>query len=114
MPDVESNRQAVRAYVAAFNAGDFGALRALFTPDDIVHGVLGWGPLDEVMPIWRELHDGLSASRVERALQWLSRLCALQDIHPFWDGGHQAKRSAGLSRSTGRSTERASSAAGLL
>lgn len=51
-----SNKQTVTRYVEAFNRGDMDALRNLFTPDAVVHGVLGWGGLDKVMPIWRELH----------------------------------------------------------
>ncbi|MBL8551753.1 MAG: ester cyclase [Hyphomonadaceae bacterium] len=51
----EINKAAVRAYVDAFNAGDFDRLRAVHTPDAIVRGVLGWGGIDEVMPIWKDL-----------------------------------------------------------
>ncbi len=54
------NKAVVTRYVEAFNAGDYERLRALFTEDAVVHGVLGWGRLDQVVPIWRELHDGLS------------------------------------------------------
>jgi len=53
---LEANKEVVRRYVAAFNRGDVGGLRALFTPDAEVQGVLGWGRLDEVVPIWEELH----------------------------------------------------------
>lgn len=53
----ERNKALVRAYVEAFNRGDLEALRALFTDDALVFGVLGWGGLDEVEPIWRELHQ---------------------------------------------------------
>ena len=35
-------------------------LRALFAPDALVYGVLGWGKVDDVMPIWRQLVDGLA------------------------------------------------------
>lgn len=53
----EANKEIVRRYVAAFNAGDFGRLRALFTADAVIQGVLGWGNIDEVaMPVWRDLH----------------------------------------------------------
>ena len=52
----DSNKQIVARYVEAFNRGDMDVLRALFTPDALVHGVLGWGGMDKVIPIWRELH----------------------------------------------------------
>lgn len=54
------NKSIVRAYVDAFNSGDFDRLRALFTPDAVVYGVIGWGTVDKVMPIWHDLHHGLS------------------------------------------------------
>ena len=50
----------IAAYVAAFNAGDWDAMRGIFTEDARIWGVLGYGGLDEVEPIWRELHDGLA------------------------------------------------------
>jgi predicted ester cyclase len=50
----------VRAYVAAFNAGDWAAIRPLFTDQPMIRGVLGWGGFDEVLPIWRELHEGMA------------------------------------------------------
>jgi predicted ester cyclase len=52
----ERHKAVVRAYIEAFNRGDLAALRALFTPDAQVYGVLGWGGLPEVEPIWRDLH----------------------------------------------------------
>lgn len=55
--NAERNKAVVRAYVEAFNRGDLDALRALFTDDALVYGVLGWGGLDVVAPIWRELHE---------------------------------------------------------
>lgn len=59
----------VRAYVAAFNAGDWDAIRPLFTPGAMIRGVLGWGELEEVaFPVWRELHDGLRMSLQIEAL----------------------------------------------
>lgn len=56
----EANKAVVRRYVAAFNAGDFDALRALFTEDAVVQGVLGWGGMDVVVPIWRDLHSAFA------------------------------------------------------
>jgi steroid delta-isomerase-like uncharacterized protein len=52
----EHNTQVVRAYIEAFNRGDIEALRALFTPDALVYGVLGWGGLSDVAPVWHDLH----------------------------------------------------------
>lgn len=59
MPE-EANKQIVLKYVDAFNRGDMEALRELFTDDALVYGVLGWGGLDKVIPIWQELHEGLA------------------------------------------------------
>ncbi len=60
MTILESNKQIVRQYVEAFNRGDTATLRQLFTPDAVVHGVLGWGGLDEVVPVWEELHEAFA------------------------------------------------------
>lgn len=57
---IESNKQIVLNYVEAFNRGDLEALKDLFTPDALVYGVLGWGELDKVIPIWQELHQAFS------------------------------------------------------
>lgn len=50
-----ANKEIVLAYVDAFNRSDEEAMRPLFTEDALVYGVLGWGPLDQVIPIWREI-----------------------------------------------------------
>lgn len=50
-----ANKKIVLDYVEAFNRADIEALRQLFTPDALVYGVLGWGGLDEVVPIWQEI-----------------------------------------------------------
>ncbi len=52
---LEANKQTVLAYVDAFNRGDMDKLRGLFTDDALVYGVLGWGGMDQVVPIWREI-----------------------------------------------------------
>ncbi len=65
---MEANKQVVRDYVAAFNAGDFDAVRALFAPDGVVHGVLGWGGLEVALPVWRDLHEGFSMRMAIEAL----------------------------------------------
>lgn len=51
----EENKQLVLAYVEAFNRGDMEALMDLFAPDALVYGVLGWGGMGQVVPIWREI-----------------------------------------------------------
>lgn len=56
----ENNKDVVRRYVERWNAGDLDGLRAVFAPDALVHGVLGWGKVDDVMPIWKALVDGLA------------------------------------------------------
>ena len=60
MSTPQAHKEVVRRYVEAFNRGDFAALESLFTDDAVIHGVLGWGPLKEIMPIWRDLHEGLA------------------------------------------------------
>jgi ketosteroid isomerase-like protein len=40
-----------------FDCCGLDALRALFTDDAVVQGVLGWGGMDVTLPIWRELHE---------------------------------------------------------
>lgn len=52
---LEANKGVVRAYAEAYSAGDVDRLVSLFTPDAVVHGVLGWGRMDAVVPVWREL-----------------------------------------------------------
>jgi predicted ester cyclase len=51
--------QVLRAYIEAFNAGDWNRIVELFTPDAEIRGVLGWGGLDVALPIWRELHESM-------------------------------------------------------
>jgi len=55
MNSEEANKQIVLDYVDGFNRGDEEALRSLFAPDALVYGVLGWGGLEQVVPIWREI-----------------------------------------------------------
>jgi len=51
----EANKLPVRKYVDAFNGGDTDRLQTLFSEDSLVYGVLGWGGMDQVVPIWREI-----------------------------------------------------------
>ncbi len=55
-----ANKDVVRRYVERFNAGDLDGLREVFSADAQVHGVLGWGKVDDVMPIWKQLVDALA------------------------------------------------------
>jgi predicted ester cyclase len=56
----EANKDVVRRYVEAFNRGDVDSLQnEIFALDAVVQGVLGWGGMDVVVPIWRELHSAL-------------------------------------------------------
>ena len=54
-----TNEEVVRAYVEAFNSGDWDRIPSLFTKDANIRGVLGWGGLEFALPIWRELHDNM-------------------------------------------------------
>src|SRR5205085_4795858 len=65
---VEINKQIVLEYVAAFNRGDIAALEHLFTADALVYGVLGWGGLDQVIPIWREIRAAFAIELQVEAL----------------------------------------------
>ena len=56
---MKSNEDVVLAYVDAFNRGDLETLCGLFAGDAVVWGVLGWGSIDQVRPIWRDLIDCL-------------------------------------------------------
>lgn len=60
MLDQTRNKNVVRAYVEAMNTGDFASMTSLFTPDAVIHGVLGHGTLDVALPVWRDLHDCLA------------------------------------------------------
>jgi steroid delta-isomerase-like uncharacterized protein len=50
-----AHKKIVLAYVAAFNRGDIEELQTLFTDGALVYSVLGWGEMDQVLPIWREI-----------------------------------------------------------
>jgi len=62
----EDNKRVVLEYVEAFNRGDLETLRGLFADDALVYGVLGWGGMDAVVPIWQEIHAAFALNmRVE-------------------------------------------------
>lgn len=50
----------IRAYVEALNAFDMPRLRTLFAPEARIWGVLGFGTLEVVEPVWQELHGGMN------------------------------------------------------
>jgi len=54
----EQNKATVLKYVDAFNRGDLKSLRALFSDDAEIQGVLGKGMMDKIMPIWQQLIEG--------------------------------------------------------
>jgi steroid delta-isomerase-like uncharacterized protein len=64
----EDNKRVVLEYVEAFNRGDMEALRRLFTDDALVYGVLGWGGLDAVVPIWEEIQAAFALNLSVEAL----------------------------------------------
>ncbi len=48
-------KEIVLRYVDAFNRGDVDAVCACFAPGAVVQGVLGWGEIPQVRPIWEML-----------------------------------------------------------
>lgn len=60
MSSAAANADVVREYVEAFNRLDIEALRTLFTADAVIYGVLGFGDLEKVIPIWKQLHEGIA------------------------------------------------------
>jgi steroid delta-isomerase-like uncharacterized protein len=63
---LQQNKAVVLAYVDAFNRGDLDGLCRLFAPDAQVWGVLGFGGLDVVRPVWKDLIECLQMKlRVE-------------------------------------------------
>ena len=56
---MQDNRSVVLAYVDAFNRGDLDSLCDLFAPDALIWGVLGFGGMDQVRPVWKDLIDCL-------------------------------------------------------
>lgn len=56
---MDAQKALIVEYTRLFNEGKLDALTKLFTEDALVHGVLGWGSVQEVLPIWEALVDGL-------------------------------------------------------
>lgn len=64
----EDNKRVVLEYAEAFNRGDTDSLRRLFTDDALVYGVLGWGGMDAVVPIWEEIHAAFALNMQVEAI----------------------------------------------
>ena len=63
---LQQDKAVVLAYVDAFNRGDLEGLCRLIAPDAQVWGVLGFGGMDVVRPIWKDLIECLKVKqRVE-------------------------------------------------
>lgn len=52
---IASSKEVVRSYVDAFNRGDVDGVCRCFAPGALVYGVLGWGEVAKVRPIWETL-----------------------------------------------------------
>lgn len=64
----------MEAYVDAFNAGEMEKLAALFSPEAEIEGVLGRGLMNKVIPVWRQLVEGLGMQLK------IEELCAEGDV----------------------------------
>jgi len=53
----EENKRVVLDYVDAFNRGDLEDVCRTFAEDALIYGALGWGGLEKVRPVWRDLID---------------------------------------------------------
>ena len=53
-------KKIVRTYVDAFNRGDVESVCGCFAPGALVYGVLGWGEISKVKPIWEQLINSFS------------------------------------------------------
>ena len=62
MSEAERNKGVVLAYVEAMNGHDVEALRRLFADDALISGVFGSAPLEQALPVFRELHEALAMS----------------------------------------------------
>jgi steroid delta-isomerase-like uncharacterized protein len=60
--EAERNKGVVLAYVEAMNGHDVEALRRLFADDALISGVFGSAPLEQALPVFRELHEALAMS----------------------------------------------------
>jgi steroid delta-isomerase-like uncharacterized protein len=55
---LEQNKATILQYVDAFNRGDLKSLRALFSDEAEIQGVLGKGMMEKIIPIWQQLIEG--------------------------------------------------------
>lgn len=98
---LEINKQLVLAYVDAFNRGDLDGACALFAQGALVYGVLGWGTLEQVRPVW---HDLMECFRINVHVE---SIIAERDIVAarFTERGTSLKAFRGGPAPTGRSYE---------
>lgn len=54
-------KSVVLAYVDSFNHADLDRLCALFSKDAMIHGVMGWGTVEQARPIWNGLMQCLQS-----------------------------------------------------
>jgi len=51
----DAAKELIETYVDAFNRGDIDAVCQCFAPNALSFGVLGWGEISKVRPIWEQL-----------------------------------------------------------
>ncbi|HVO48086.1 MAG TPA: nuclear transport factor 2 family protein [Steroidobacteraceae bacterium] len=56
---MSANQDLVTRYVDAFNRGDLEGVCALFSPDALIWGVMGWGAVSVARPVWKDLIECL-------------------------------------------------------
>lgn len=91
------NKVIVESYVDAFNRGDLESLCCLFTPDALIWGVLGWGSVATVRPIWQQLIESLQIKLSIDAMVSEDNLVAVRytergtSVKAFFDMGPTGK-----------------------
>ena len=60
MTVAHAHAEIIHAYVEAFNRGDLAGLEAVFAPDARIQGVLGDVPLEQALPVWKQLIEGFA------------------------------------------------------
>ena len=68
MKTEEANKAIVMRYVDAINRADLETFRGLFTSDALIYGVFGWGEIEKLIPIWRELTESFAIQLEVEAL----------------------------------------------
>jgi ketosteroid isomerase-like protein len=96
----EQNKQTVLAYVDAFNRGDLEGVCRQFTPDALAWGVLGWGEIEKVREVWRDLIESLEIRLQVESIVAEGNVVAVR----FTERGRSVREFRGM-RATGRSYE---------